>query len=110
MIQYVKRLFLLTLMLLGMSVAVGQSVTVWTVDNLPMVHLQDARRYVCDPDGLLSVAARDSADRMLARLEQTKGIESVVVIVKRLEGGDCYEFGMQLARQYGVGSKSRIVV
>mgnify|MGYP000106838020 CR=1 FL=1 len=71
MIQYVKRLFLLTLMLLGMSVAVGQSVTVWTVDNLPMVHLQDARRYVCDPDGLLSVAARDSADRMLARLEHT---------------------------------------
>lgn len=107
MIQYVKRLFLLTLMLLGMSVAVGQSVTVWTVDNLPMVHLQDARRYVCDPDGLLSVAARDSADRMLARLEQTKGIESVVVIVKRLEGGDCYEFGMQLARKYGVGSKKQ---
>lgn len=61
-----QTIVLLTLMLLGMSVAVGQSVTVWTVDNLPMVHLQDARRYVCDPDGLLSVAARDSADRMLA--------------------------------------------
>lgn len=108
MTQYYKRWLLLTLMFLGMSVVLCKAATtVWTVDNLPMVHLQDARRYVCDPDGLLSVAARDSADRMLFRLEQTKGIESVVVVVKRLAGGDCYDFGMQLGRKYGIGSKKQ---
>lgn len=75
----------------------------WTPETLPMVHLQDARRYVCNPDGVLSQAAVDSADVLLSRLERDKGVETVVVAVKRLEGGDPYRFGMDLARKYGVG-------
>ena len=80
---------------------------VWSADEVPMVHLQDARRYVCNPDGVLSQAAVDSMDLRLFQLEQTKGVQSVVVVVKRVENGDCYEFGMNLARKYGVGSKKQ---
>lgn len=75
----------------------------WTPETLPMVHLQEARRYVCNPDGVLSQAAVDSTDVLLARLERDKGVETVVVAVKRLEGGDPYRFGMELGRKYGVG-------
>lgn len=106
----VLRRWLLTVGLLLALFVSGQAAegpVVWTPDNLPMVHLQDARRYVCDPDGLLSVPVRDSTDRMLARLEREKGVESVVVVVHRVAGADCYEFGMQLARKYGVGSKQQ---
>ncbi len=79
----------------------------WTPETLPMVHLEDARRYVCNPDGVLSPVAVDSADVLLARLERDKGIETVVVVVKQLEGDDPYAFGMALGRKYGIGNKEQ---
>lgn len=81
--------------------------TVWTPETLPMVHLQDERKYVCNPDGVLSPQAVASADSILWHLEQKRGIETVVVVVKRLDGGDPYAFGMNLARKYGVGNKKQ---
>jgi uncharacterized protein len=80
---------------------------VWTADNLPMVHLQDARRYVCNPDGVLSEATVDSMDAVLGHLEKTRGVQSVVVVVKEVADGDCYTFGMNLGRKYGIGSKKQ---
>jgi len=79
----------------------------WTADNLPMVHLQDARRYVCNPDGVLSQTAVDSMDAVLGKLEATKGVQSVIVVVKNVADGDCYTFGMNLGRKYGIGSKKQ---
>ncbi|WP_306303132.1 hypothetical protein [Prevotella falsenii] len=38
----------------------------WNADNIPMVHLQDARRYVCDPENIMSAAMRDSTDAISA--------------------------------------------
>ena len=43
---------------------------VYTVDNLPKVHLQNKMQYVCNPAGILSQAACDSIDSMLYALEQ----------------------------------------
>lgn len=37
---------------------------VYTVDNLPKVHLQNKMQYVCNPAGILSQAACDSIDSM----------------------------------------------
>ena len=79
----------------------------WTPETLPMVHLEDARKYVCNPDGVLSPAVADSIDAILFALERDKGIETVVVAVKRIEGGDPYTFAMDLGRRYGIGSKKQ---
>jgi len=79
----------------------------WTPETLPMVHLQDARRYVCNPDGVMSQAVADSTDKILFSLERDKGVQTVVVVVRQIEGGDAYQFGMELGRKYGVGSKSQ---
>ena len=100
-----KRFRLLWLILFGLTATVLRAA--WTPETLPMVHLADARRYVCNPDGLMSAAAVDSTDAVLHRLEREKGIESLVVIVRQIEGGDPYEFGMALARKYGVGSREQ---
>ena len=81
--------------------------TKWTPETLPMVHLQDSTRYVCNPDGVLSVEAQREVDALLLALEQTKGVETVVVVVKSIEDDDPYEFGMQLSRKYGIGSKEQ---
>ena len=54
---------------------------VYTVDNLPKVHLQNRMQYVCNPTGILSQAVCDSIDAMLYALEQQTGIETVVAVV-----------------------------
>ena len=79
---------------------------VWTVDKLEMVHLKDRTKYVCDPDGLLSTASRDSADKVLDSLRRGCGIQSVFVIVNRVRSGDTYRFAQDLGNKYGVGDKN----
>ena len=63
---------------------------VWTPENLPMPYLQNASHHVCNPDGVLSPA-----------------IQAIVVAVERVENADAYQFGMDLASKYGIGSKKQ---
>ena len=79
----------------------------WNAESLPMPHLSDERKYVSNPDGVLSSQAVMTVDKMLYSLEKEKGIETVVAVVKQIEGDDPYQFGMNIARKYGVGSKSQ---
>lgn len=77
----------------------------YTVEEIPMVHLQDRTRYVSNPDGILSSSAVSTMDNILYELEQKTGIETLVVAVEEIEGGDCFEFAYQLGKQNGVGKK-----
>ncbi|MBO5699250.1 MAG: TPM domain-containing protein [Bacteroidaceae bacterium] len=101
-----KRLYILIFGILNL-LTLSVSAQKWTPETLPMVHLQDARKYVCNPDQVLHPATVDSVDALLFALERDKGVETVVVVVKSIEGDDPYEFGMQLGRKYGVGSKKQ---
>ena len=80
---------------------------IWTPENLPMVHLQDSTRFVCNPDGVLSPETVAQTDAILRQLKRTKGVETVVVVVKKIENGDPYQFGMDLSRKYGIGDKEQ---
>ncbi|MCF0235147.1 MAG: TPM domain-containing protein [Bacteroidaceae bacterium] len=80
---------------------------VWTVDEVPMPYLNDARRYVSNPEGLLSAATTDSIDRLLFALERDKGVQTVVMVLDKIEGDDPYEFAMSIARKYGVGNRQK---
>lgn len=84
----------------------GYTAEPWNADNLSMPHLEDARRWTCNPDGVLSLQAQDSIDAVCAGLYASRGIELVVVAVEYVEGGDVYTFGMNLGKRYGIGSKS----
>lgn len=77
----------------------------WTADDLPMVHLQDRTRYVCDPEGIMQQVYRDSADMVLANLEKNYQIESVFVIVSHVKGGDTFRMAQDIGNKYGVGRK-----
>ena len=70
-----------------------------------MVHLQDRTRYVSNPDQILSSQTTTAIDSILYNLEQQTGIETLVVAVNEIEGGDCFEFALQLGKQQGVGKK-----
>ena len=78
---------------------------VWTAYEVPMVHLQDRNRYVCDPEGLLSVSVRDSADACLWRLQTECGIQTVFVVVGHVKNADCFRMAEDIGNHYGVGNK-----
>lgn len=78
----------------------------YTIENIPMVHLQDETRYVCNPDNVLDWSAVAKMDAQLAELEDSTGIEVVVVAVDTLANHDCYETAIRLGQKYGVGKKS----
>ena len=80
---------------------------IYTVDNIPKVHLQNKMQYVCNPAGILSQQACDEIDAMLYALEQQTGIETVVAIVPSIGDKDCFEFSHQLLNQWGVGKKGK---
>ena len=74
---------------------------VYTVDNLPKVHLQNKMQYVCNPAGILSQAACDTIDTMLHALEQQTGIETVVAIVPSIGDMECFDFLPSAAQSMG---------
>ena len=73
---------------------------VYTVDNLPKVHLQNKMQYVCNPAGILSQAACDSIDAMLYALEQQTGIETVVAVELGRRNGGRFESNLSTARRF----------
>ena len=106
MMNFIKR-FILVLFSLLCLFATNIKAELWTPETLPMVHLQDSLRFVCNPDGVLSAETVAATDAILNDLKQKKGVETVVVVVKRIKGGDTYQFGMDLSRKYGIGSKEQ---
>lgn len=80
---------------------------IYTVDNIPKVHLQNRLLYTCNPAGILSKAACDSIDHMLYQLEEKTGIETVVAVVPSIGQEDCFEFSHQLLNKWGVGKKGK---
>lgn len=79
----------------------------YKVKDIPMVHLQDKRRYVSNPDNILSEEAVMAMDTALYSLEQKTGIQTLVVVVSGIEGGDCFDFAHRLGEENGVGEKNR---
>lgn len=78
----------------------------WTIDDLPMVHLKDSRRYLVNPDGLVSAAAEDSCNRYMQAMERQKGIQTVFVVVGHLKGSDdLATLSSRLGDKYGVGDR-----
>lgn len=77
----------------------------WSADDIPMVHLQDRTRYVCDPENLLSSQALASADSALYRLHHECGIQTVFIVVPHVKNADCFRMAQDVGNKYGVGTK-----
>ncbi len=100
-VRYLKLLLVCVLALISFSV----QARIWTADDVPMVHLEDRTRYVCDPDNLLSQAMRDSSDSYLYKLHHECGVQSVFVIVGNVKDADCFRMAEDIGNKYGVGTK-----
>ena len=79
----------------------------YKAEEVPAPRLQNRMRYVSNPDRILSEQAAAVIDTMLYALEQQTGIQTLVVAVEQIEGGDCFEFAYELGRTNGVGQKGK---
>ena len=100
-----KQLFIL--LLTGLLGCIGLQAKDYTIQEIPMVHLQDRTRYVSNPDNILSPGAVATMDSILYALEEKTGIQTLVVAVTGIEGGDCFDFAHRLFNETGVGQKER---
>jgi len=95
----------LAVVALLLSWFVGASAKVWTPEEVPVPRYQDRTQYVSNPEHILSQSTVDSLNVILQHLEETKGVQTLVAVLDKLEGDDPYEFAMALARKHGVGDK-----
>ena len=102
------RLFRRWLVVIGILLGffVGATAKVWTPEEVPVPRYHDRTQYVSNPEYILSQTTVDSLNVILQNLEETKGVQTLVVVLDKLEGNDPYEFAMALARKHGVGNKA----
>ena len=76
----------------------------WTTEDVPMVHLQDRRQYVSDPDGYLTDWQKARADSFLCIMEQTQDVESAFIVVGHVPEKNAQQFAIDLGKKYGIGT------
>ena len=81
--------------------------TVWNAESIPIPYLQDSTRYVSNPDGILSEDAQHRIDLRLKDIEQDFDIQTVAIVVRRVENGDVYRMAQDVGNNYGVGRNDR---
>lgn len=92
-------------LLLALFPVLSSFAGIYSAEDVPMVHLQDKNRYVCNPDNILNPDSVYVMDTMLANLEATTGIEVVVVAVEQIKDGDCFDFAFNIGQGQGVGKE-----
>ena len=82
------------------------SAKVYKPADISPVHLIDANRYVCNPDGILSQSAVDRIDAAFRTVEDSTGVQTLVAVLDEIDPDDCFEFAHQLGEKVGVGKSS----
>ena len=92
------------------GMAQAHETKVWDAKSIPMPHLTDGRRYVSNPDGIVSEETVRRLDAQLKKMDDSLGIESVLAIVSRVENGDIFRFAQDIFDIYKVGKNDRGLV
>lgn len=100
-----KATWLRSLLIMVCVALLSGPLSAMTVDEVPNIHLKDARQYVTDPSAILSTVARDSINLMLGQLEKGSGIEVAVVMLPSIGNDDIFDFAHNLFRKWGIGKK-----
>lgn len=97
-----RRITILCLLLLGVLDVLGRS---YRPEQIPHVQQSDRRRYVSDPDGILSREAILRIDSICGSLRERGYAQVAVVAVGRIAGDDAFSFAVELFRRWGVGNR-----
>ena len=81
----------------------GVLAATYRVEEVPNVQQADRRRYVSNPDGILSERTVARLDSLCGALRARGLAEVAVVAVDDIAGGDTFSFAVDLFRRWGVG-------
>lgn len=81
----------------------GVLAATYRVEEVPNVQRLDARRYVSNPDGILSERTVARLDSLCGALRERGIAQVAVVAVDDIAGGDTFSFAIDLFRRWGVG-------
>ncbi len=98
-----KRLFsvlVVVAMLMGITTVEAKS---YRVEDIPNVQRQDNRRFVSNPDGILSRSAVTELDSICFSLKERGIAEVAIVAVDNIKPQDMFSFSQQLATRWGIG-------
>ena len=98
-----KRIAIAVILALSTVLAAAK---VYKPADVSPVHLLDANRYVCNPDGILSQSAVDQIDACFRTIEDSTGVQALVAVLSEIDPDDCFEFAHQLGEKVGVGKSS----
>lgn len=98
-----KRLSLLLLALMPLTLFAK----IWKPQEVPMTHLENKFRYVCNPDSILRESTVHYCDSLIRIIEDETGAQFVVVVVESLDGDDPYEFNKELFELHGFGQADK---
>lgn len=97
------RRILLSFLLMAVTLGAAMARS-YRPEEIPNVQRADARRYVSNPDGVLTTEAVRHIDSLCASLRARGLAEVAVVAVDDIAGGDSFSFAIELFRRWGVGS------
>lgn len=78
----------------------------YTVDKVPNVHLDDGRRFVSNPDGILSAETVNTLDQMLFSLQEANTSEVAVGALQSIGDNDIDDFATDLFTRWGIGKQN----
>ena len=79
----------------------------YSVGQVPNVQLQNAGKFVSNPDGILSASTVSSIDSMLGDLKGRGIAQIAVVVIDSMTGDDTYFFAHNLLNRWGIGEKGK---
>ncbi|MGB4654677.1 MAG: TPM domain-containing protein [Bacteroidales bacterium] len=103
--KIIKKLNLVLLLLLSVSI---QAQMRYTVRDVPNVQLEDYTRYVSDPENVLDIGDIILLDERLAEFRDSLDIEAAIVVIPAIDVekyGSAKDFATELFNTWGIGKK-----
>ena len=100
-----RKILCIILLVFAPILAIGAEDKAYSIESVPNVYAQDRSLHVSDPNGLLMQETQAEINRMLTLLEDSTGIQSMVVMLPSIGHEDIFDFAHNLFRHWGIGNK-----
>ena len=100
-----RKILCIILLVFAPILVIGAEDKAYSIESVPNVYAQDRRLHVSDPNGLLMQETQAEINRMLTLLEDSTGIQAMVVMLPSIGQEDIFDFAHNLFRHWGIGNK-----
>lgn len=95
------------LFILCLSLGFVAQAAVYTPTSLPNPKAQDARNYVCNPDGIVASSEVLFLNHLAQQLEDSTEVELCVIAVNSIGEMDAFDFCYELFQRWGIGKEGK---